>query len=41
MEVRHIRIERLEKVASLRGSKYVQSTMGMTYLILFHNVMVR
>ena len=31
MEVRHIRIERLEEVASLRGSKYVQSTMGMTY----------
>lgn len=30
-EVRHIRIERLEDIDSIRGSKYVQSYIGNTY----------
>lgn len=31
IKVAHIRIETLEDIAKLKGSKYVQSTMGMTY----------
>lgn len=31
IEVRHVRVDNLDDIAKLKGSKYVQSTMGMTY----------
>lgn len=31
IEARHIRVDNLDDLAKLKGSKYVQSTMGMTY----------